>query len=1111
MFKTAIRGLKGQKRISILMAAVLLLSFLFLTLSSVISSSVQFTQQQHREQLYGRYQLLYSSSLQAAEELQAQFPDAQISKIAGTTDNGKQIGTITQKYQEIANLTITEGRLPQNDHEILLVGDDWGVPVGQKIEVKYLYRYLSQNNDNGISEIIRPYYLEGFQKNREYLLAQIEPYWNDFLLQDYSKGIVGPEMLHPLDELSEQQQEQAFSLFASMLPDFQVSSSSTINKENRNFDNLSAQLQLKSHRYGIYGAGFGDNSGKQFETDPRLTAVKIYATYTVCGIADNYAEQWDVQGLQMPNAFIGEQDCQNIYNLMDGIEQDHPEVIPRSDDGLLLYHQPTDNLAQTLNPILDAYNELHNAAYELTGILTEGENTYAYLLGINPDSGEPQAFDVHGIGQMGQITVKGVRQRFNFSDLTNAAFRFEGIDPIPQEPVTLDGLYQNNTGSLRVNPLAFPPVGDTAQTMELALSGVLICMSACASFQLYLQSMRRRKQKISTLIAIGATDGQIVLMLLIEVSVLLLISAFAGCLLGIGIVVYLLPRFMQVTVSFNTTNLLTGTLCNIAAILVGAMLPVFKILSESRRNRKKRTKSITKQPVPQKNNENRTGYHWIWMRHCVATPKQTMLRSLVALLMAAIMILPLFLGHSAYGDYHQKVINQDRPDYELILPYAASSRYLREITDSLDIPNRKMQAYTSAENVLIHCDDLMERSPMLQALYEDNRSSNIFEQLPEGELCVSARILGADWDSDLVQSVLRNCPDQISKDDFQSGKTCIVMIPRYQQKDRTPVFTKVKDSDIADVQSDVKAGTLLELSYLPQYSTVYGTDTSIANGDILTISGWTQYLDEVSGLTDKLYTIQATAACVINELDDAVWPMSDTDSMGGITILSGSPLVSTVYPHASSRKDAQQTAYFWATTELYYPHCYGKTYLQLWSPENVEDTSDYEKQVMDFAATYGFDVVKHTIENQKLLYSAQRAKTMYLMMGINMLVITIILLENLLSAEVEEDRKRIAILQSIGMTDGQYLGGQSIQALLSGLVSLLLTHLLLLLMTLLGLAIAGGGFGLILCKLNLFMQFYPWKTHIILCITYLVLLQILHLQAAIPILRKDPSESLKAQ
>lgn len=59
MFYLAWRGLRGQKRMARLMVAVLLISFLFLTLSSVVASSVRDFQQKQREALYGRHQLLY--------------------------------------------------------------------------------------------------------------------------------------------------------------------------------------------------------------------------------------------------------------------------------------------------------------------------------------------------------------------------------------------------------------------------------------------------------------------------------------------------------------------------------------------------------------------------------------------------------------------------------------------------------------------------------------------------------------------------------------------------------------------------------------------------------------------------------------------------------------------------------------------------------------------------------------------------------------------------------------------------------------------------------------------------------------------------------------------
>lgn len=56
----------------------------------------------------------------------------------------------------------------------------------------------------------------------------------------------------------------------------------------------------------------------------------------------------------------------------------------------------------------------------------------------------------------------------------------------------------------------------------------------------------------------------------------------------------------------------------------------------------------------------RPGYRQVWMRHCAVNQKQTLLRGFIALLLAAILLLPLFLSHRAYGPYREKVTNTGR-------------------------------------------------------------------------------------------------------------------------------------------------------------------------------------------------------------------------------------------------------------------------------------------------------------------------------------------------------------------------------------------------------------------------------------------------------------------
>ena len=113
MFKIAIQGIKGQRSMSVLMVTVLILSFLFLTLTSAVTTSVDHTQQLERERMYGRHQMLYYGSEETAQELQGAFPGAQASLTVGTTQSGQNVATISGSFQQLANLTLSEGTLPR--------------------------------------------------------------------------------------------------------------------------------------------------------------------------------------------------------------------------------------------------------------------------------------------------------------------------------------------------------------------------------------------------------------------------------------------------------------------------------------------------------------------------------------------------------------------------------------------------------------------------------------------------------------------------------------------------------------------------------------------------------------------------------------------------------------------------------------------------------------------------------------------------------------------------------------------------------------------------------------------------------------------------------------
>lgn len=1099
MLRTVLQGIRGQRKTAALMSLVLVISFLFLTLSCVVMHSVQSARQRDRERLYGRFQLLFYGNSAAAEKLTEENPESRISKIAGQTRNGQTVATITPEFQEYANLTLQQGRLPENPGEILLVGPDiWSHHVGESVKISYTFHHVATNRENQekTQAEVRKILLQSFWADAQKYMTQMEKFWNSFITSQQAEELYPKEMLKPLSELLPYQQEKAF-LFAygvGILKEFSSSGAIHYPKDQFSANGMQVYLDFSSSDVTLSGEAFGEYRGTVFSSEPVLTDTRIDVTYTVCGIAEDYKSNWVTGGLNMPDAFICENDYALILDILSRVEQEHPEVLPQSNSSLLLWLDEDANYT----PFLDSYNLLYSSAYQLLGESAQGNQSRAFLAGIDPATGEKMYYDVTG----DYVLIGETAQYFSQGDLTDPAFRLEGLDPLPQEPITEQLLYENNTGILRVNSLAHPPVGDATGTIEQMLRGILICMAVSSCFQIYLQSLKRRRQKLDTLIAIGATDGQIVAMLLLEVALLLLLSCMIGVALGFLTGWLVLRQILFIPMTWEVLPLLTSYSLMGGAVLLGMLLPIAKILREQLRKHRRKSLSL---PVYDQRSFG-PGYRHICLRHIRANSRQMVLRSIIVLFLCAILLLPVFLIHRSYDAYRQNVTYSDRPEYELQLPYAASQRYLNEITKSIDLPVQKMRSYVTAENVYLHCDSVLSESPVLNALASDVRSGDLFRTLEDGSTGFAVRMIGGTWDSQLVQTVLSSTSTPVDRESFEKGKACILLVPRYRESGGKIVFSDISPEILAETREDLRMGALLDTSLRKVYGGSYREDAALLSLDSIRISGYTQNLkNSGTSLAETMNTVQVAVAAALCQLEDPLWPLSDD---AAITVLCSSNLLDDVYPNALTRMSAQDSRYFRVASQIYYPYCYGKTYVQLWTDEEQMDTASTERSVLQLCESYDFDLIKYRFYNQKLLDNAQSSSGMYLILCVNMILITALLLSNLLREEAEEDSRRLGILQVLGMTDRQYLLGQGLQMAVTGGLSVLVFHILLLFAVCLGFLVQGGGIPDMLLRLKLMLQDFPIWWDLGLCMLYILTLQIMELYAALPIMRNSPAQNM---
>ena len=184
---------------------------LFLTLSSVVASSVRDFQQKQREALYGRHQLLYVGNQGFCPvSAGAVSPGWRSAELRERRMGGKTVGSISESYQQVANLTLKEGRLPQGRKRnsfwwIRKIGiTRWAIRSG--FHMNFL-TYLNKR-----VRLPTPFrtLLEGLNQNREYYLDLAAELWDPFVQSDSGASTLPVHMLHPMNELTAEQQDEAF-------------------------------------------------------------------------------------------------------------------------------------------------------------------------------------------------------------------------------------------------------------------------------------------------------------------------------------------------------------------------------------------------------------------------------------------------------------------------------------------------------------------------------------------------------------------------------------------------------------------------------------------------------------------------------------------------------------------------------------------------------------------------------------------------------------------------------------------------------------------------------------------------------------------------------------
>ncbi len=1086
MLKIMLRGLRGQRRDAALLAAVLVLSFLFLSLTRALSDSVSYTRQLKNEVLFGRHQALYIGNEAAVATLSKTVDGVYAGPIIGTTTDAQCVGVMDTALQQAGGFRLREGTLPQAADEILLVGSRMGEYVtGDRVQVVYEYSYL----DKPMAEVppgeAEEKLLAALDRNPVYR-ESIARGWDEIFDTDQVRSSFEPEARKPYAELSPEQRRRVELRYAvQWVPELAYNGNVLSGGELLTYDTLLVRQLTRYSLITLAGEAYGEDMGLTCRGASRLKGLMVYAEYTVSGVLEDYTSQWSAAGLSLPVAFVGEAGAAAIEEVQRDAETAYPHVRPQERSALALFYQPETAQEAYFSEILQSYQAL--LSYRLEGVALLHGVVQGYLVGLDPETGEEVSIPITGSGTEGTLTSgylvrerEGYREYYHFyaEDLTDPSFRLPGLEPIPPAAQTIGERLLNNTGALQFNFLTYPPAGDLTVSTERLLTGVLILVASCASFQVYLQSLRRRSVRIQTLIALGATDGQVVWLLLSEVIVLLLPAAIVGIGLGLAIARIIVTRGMSATFATDNSQLAFSAGFTAGAVLLGTLLPICSIFLRPKRRKAVRVAQGKPGPVVYR-------YRSIARRYARVNRRQLALQTAILLLTAVSCLLPLFLGNRAYEPWREAAVYTGRPDYELTLPYAAAGRYLDEILAACPLENSIAEAFVSGNNLLLAADSVADST-----VYRALEGRSVHQTLENGESGVAVRMLASDWDSALVQGIVGQLPaGTVSQTAFDDGSQCILLAPRY----RRGVISDLNAAALLEQSADLRAGAVLHMSYLPIHID-YEADTGARAGMTLTLTGTTQIFrgGDSLELVTKYNTTQTQVAAVVSTMERSVWPC---EAWGGWMVLGGRGLLGSVYPRASDRMSAEEVNHFRVASELFYPDCYGETYIQVRLAAEPVNLGAYEAELAAWARNYGMEITNYRWDNALLYTTGQQAEALFLMLGASVALIAVTLLGNLYAAELEQGRRRLGILQACGMTGGQFLRGQWASTMGRCAAILLALHAFIVLFW----CFPAGRYA---------MEGYRWGLHAVICAVFLLGMPGLQLAVSLPVLRRQVVENL---
>lgn len=1125
------RGLQGRKKDTLLLKLVITLAFIFIVTSTVFEASIDKTKLEQRLDLYGEWNATYlggNKEILDKLKLESEIEKVGTSLIIGESDKSGVIGTFDQNLIDMGRLSLYKGRYPEAPNEIMVELNQMSnmgleLEVGQKLGVNISIQMVDADSKDYILNLNKEFYERtGGQASRAIYQKELDS------LYEEKEKIVAMEA--DTDEDKKKKDEQIIEveskirkIYDEHIFKYEKGKPEYYKHHETPFEIIDDVTVVASNDYFYYYLS-GDEVNPEIIREKGLLhnqKLVLKKEFIITGILETYTDKWDLGGYKSPNTFLTEEGGKSFTNALYSTSLgDFTDY--ELDCNTFLYSKSFDE--KTFLNLQSTYPNRESSFREGKGNISGDFYGWMSMYGMNDEEVEKHLEEQQEL--MEKWSVKRKPEEWRDDSL-------EGSQKT-------GGKIEVNTANLRKNRFSYPDDSvSTEYVLTLTIIAVIFIATALAIFQIFLTQMKRRSRKIVLLKSIGATNGQIIKVLIFEGLYLLKTGLLVGVPVGFGLaaaIIYSMNAFGGRNLQFHVIIpfFILGIVAGCLALFIGMAVPMFFAI------RIPLVGTMSKPPkhkkIKHKDNENKTihrqTFRYINWKYFKLNKGKTFISFGISLITITILLITVLLSYFSFDNYRTTVLVKNRPDYALETFFGEATRKMWSLEKELLAIEgvKSTESYKVGKQTFLWYEGI-EENQMLQTfenlLPTRLRNSHFsfynkeLEDQPEWlSNAIYTKTYGIDTSGELFnryESLLTE--GSVDKDKFAKGEEVILLIPMYLPGDSSVGANPFDEKKVLDATNeDNRMNWMFEqtgsykTTYSSRYKDYYNKQEDLKPEDIIHLSA---DKEEISGdsYISSFTTKEVKVAGIIYYFgEDEIWPFSNNNAP--YVVIGSLNFMESIYPNSKMGMGWLSPSQMKDVVDIFYPTRYGRT---LWYVNTNSKAKDpvLDSKLLAYANNNSYTLYNYKESNVQLYQEALNNAIIIALLGLTSAAIAFIILYNTLVSKMEQDKNRIGILQALGVTRKEFSKHFLQVGILNGLLGVVIVNILLMTIMFLTSVVSIDGMTLTFADsvkdiFSYRLWQYPWILHLLVCIIFFVLTVIMHYLPGRKITKQYPVENIRS-